>query len=454
MDYQGKLKEYLEERSITIGDTIECVSDSETYKGILMPSDESSAPDIVVIKLSNGYNVGIQLNERTQIKLIKKEGEKSREGRIGVPHDETKPVISILHTGGTIASKVDYRTGAVSALFTAEDILSLFPEIRDLANIRSRLIRNMWSDDMRFSHYNAMAEEIRKEIERGTDGVIITHGTDTMAYTSAALAFILEDLPIPVILVGAQRSSDRGSSDAATNLISAVSFIVNSNFAEVAICMHHNSEDTYCSILPACKTRKMHTSRRDAFRPIGERPWARIDLESGKIIFSRNDYKKKDKARQLKVIPLKEDIKVGILRIRTHMYPEEFEFYQKNYFNGVILEGTGLGHTPLYVIPGDEVTNIHKDIHEALEKLIESGCVVVMTSQTLYGRINMNVYSKGRDLQKLGVLGNNTDMLPETAFIKLAWLLSNFSVEKAKKLIGENLRGEISERVKANTFLI
>ena len=198
----------------------------------------------------------------------------------------------------------------------------------------------------------------------------------------------------------------------------------------------------------------MHTSRRDAFRPIGERPWARIDLESGKIIFSRNDYKKKDKARQLKVIPLKEDIKVGILRIRTHMYPEEFEFYQKNYFNGVILEGTGLGHTPLYVIPGDEVTNIHKDIHEALEKLIESGCVVVMTSQTLYGRINMNVYSKGRDLQKLGVLGNNTDMLPETAFIKLAWLLSNFSVEKAKKLIGENLRGEISERVKANTFLI
>ncbi len=172
--------------------------------------------------------------------------------------------ITILHTGGTLASKVS-KTGAVSAQYSAKDILNLYPEIKSLAKIDSKLVANMLSENMNFNHYNLLAKEIKKEIEKGVEGIIITHGTDTLHYTSSALSFILEDLPIPVILVGAQRSSDRGSSDASLNLISAINFITKTDFAEVAICMHSSMEDTSCSILPGTKTRKLHTSRRDAF---------------------------------------------------------------------------------------------------------------------------------------------------------------------------------------------
>jgi glutamyl-tRNA(Gln) amidotransferase subunit D len=319
----------------------------------------------------------------------------------------------------------------------------MFPEIRDKSNILSRLISNIWSEDLRFSHYNLMANEIKKDIDSGIDGIILTHGTDTLAYTAAALSFILENLPIPVILVGAQRSSDRPSSDSGVNLVSAVNFITNTDFSDVSICMHENTADDICDILPACKTRKMHTSRRDAFKAINDLPWARVSYQTGQIDFLKKDYNKRDTKAQINIRPLDEKVKVGILRTHTNMCPEQFSFYKDECFDGLVLEGTGLGHTP-----GQE---INASIFEALKNLTASGCVVVMTSSTVYGRIDMNVYDKGRDLQKIGVVGNGTDMLPETAFIKLSWLLSNYSKEDAKKLMAKNLRGEISTRTLINS---
>ncbi len=320
--------------------------------------------------------------------------------------------------------------------------MGMFPELVEMANIRSRLIRNMWSDDMRFSHYQLLAREVAKEIEKGCDGLIITHGTDTMHYTSAALSFMLQNLPIPVIIVGAQRSSDRPSSDAFLNLISAARFIVHSDYAGVAVCMHENISDNTCLILPGTKVRKMHTSRRDAFRPIDVTP---IAIVSDKIKFIKRDFMKKGK-RKLNLLTKMEE-KVGILKIHTNMSPEIFDFYSK--YKGVILEGTGLGHTPLHVV--DKETKIHEKIKNSIEKLCKKS-VVVMTSQTVYGRINMNVYDKGRDLQKLGVIPGG-DMTSETAFIKLAWLLGNYG-KKAKEMIGKNLVGEISDRTEMETFLV
>ncbi len=423
------------------GDLVKLKYDKGTAEGVLMPSSKEG---VVVIKLDNGYNIGIEKKKVESMTVIQKYSAKETPAK-PIAQKKGLPKISILHTGGTIASKVDYNTGGVIARFTPEEILAMFPELRDIANVESRLIRNMWSDDMRFAHYNLMAKEVEKEIKNGAEGVIITHGTDTLHYTSAALAFILQDLPIPVILVGAQRSSDRGSSDAATNLIAAARFITKTDFAEVALCMHKTESDDSFFILPATKTRKMHTSRRDTFRPINQLPWAIIEGE--KIIIIRKNYRKKSNSK-LKIMPIKENLKIAFLKMHPNMFAEEFECYKN--FDGLVLEGTGLGHAPISEI--DEFTKEHTKIRKAISELAKKMPVVV-SPQTIYGRIQINVYSPGRELQEMGVLGNYSDMTPETTFIKLAWLLSNYP-KQVKEMIVKNIVGEISERTEPEGFLL
>ena len=424
-------------------DIVEVVAFDGVYKGVLMPSSDSTK---IVLKLKSGYNVGLLRKHIKEIDIL--EHVKTSKATAAKKLVERKhlPVISILHTGGTIASEVDYTTGAVVARFTPEELVAKFPELEEIGNVRSRLIRNMFSEDIRFAHYNLLAKEIAKEISAGADGVIVTHGTDTMGYTAAALAFMLEHLSAPVVLVGSQRSSDRGSSDAAMNLICAAHFISKSNFAGVCVCMHEKIGDDFCSILPACKVRKMHTSRRDAFKAINSIPNAKVDM-NGNLEFVQTNYKRKSKEKVI-VRGFKENLRVGILKVHPNMHAQEFLSYKS--FDGLVLECIGLGHAPVNVI--DEQTKEHKKIFDAI-KFLSKNIPVVMTSQTIFGRVQMNVYSTGRMLQEIGVLGNYCDMLPETAFIKLAWLLSNYKKDDVKKMIGENLRGEISKRTQENEYL-
>ncbi|RLJ10060.1 MAG: Glu-tRNA(Gln) amidotransferase GatDE subunit D [Candidatus Aenigmatarchaeota archaeon] len=460
--YSKKLRLILQKKKIKIGDRVRLEFDDQVLEGLLMPKPNQGDPDALVIKLDNGYNIGIKWKDGINLSKSSSEEpeiiESEAEFELGKLHpkfrkkleyDPNKPTISILHTGGTIASVVDYNTGGVISRFTPQDLLHMFPEIFDIANIETRLVRNMWSEDMVFEHYRILAKEIEKEIRKGVRGIIIGHGTDTMHYTAAALSFIFEDLPVPVILVGAQRSSDRGSSDAGMNLICATRFIIDSDFSGVAICMHESPSDDFCFILPATKSRKCHTSRRDAFRPINDLPIARVDYKTGKIIMLRDDYKKFDPKRKPKIFN-KFEKKVGLLKIHPDMDPKIMEFYIHNGYKGLVLEGTGLGHTPGYKI--DEFTNGNRLFFEGLKKFIAKGGIIVMTSQCLWGRVNMNVYDKGIDLQNIGIIPGE-DMLPETAYIKLAWLLGNFSIEEAKKMIRENLRGEITTRTLPETFL-
>ncbi|MBL7147978.1 MAG: Glu-tRNA(Gln) amidotransferase subunit GatD [Nanoarchaeota archaeon] len=413
------------------GDTVEVVSD-KNFKGILMPSKDKN---IINLKLSSGYNIGIKSSNIKKINLIKKQIQKKKINK-EIKQNKNLPTISILHCGGTLASKISYETGAVSAKFSPEDILEMFPELQNLANINSKLVYNILSENIRFKHYNLIAKEIEKELKNKPKGIIITHGTDTLAYTSSALSFILEDLPIPVILVGSQRSSDRASSDSFLNLICATQFILNSDFGDVAICMHASMNDDKCFILPANKTKKLHSSRRDAFKPVNVNPYATVDKQ-GNIKFL-TEYKKVSDSK-LKLKPFK-DVKVGILKAHPNLTKEEILQY-KNY-KGLVIEGTGLGH--LSVESFDEYSKENEKVFNALKSL---KIPIVMTTQTIFGNINLNVYSTGR-LLKPFVQGNLTDMLTETAFIKLAWLLSNYP-KKVKELITKNLRGEITNRILA-----
>jgi len=426
---------------IDSGTTVSIKLQDEIIEGVFIHQKDN----FYFIKLPNGYNLGIKKRNIKEIKvkskkeiLIKKEKQVKQSSKL--------PKISILHTGGTIASKVDYKTGGVVAKFKPQEILSMFPELKKIAKINSKLIANIMSENMNFAHYNILAKEIQKEIKAGAKGIIITHGTDTLHYTSAALALILQNIKIPVLLVGAQRSSDRGSSDAAINLISAAIFIANTKSAGVMVCMNENQNDFNCLIMNSLKTRKMHTSRRDAFRPINIPPIARVNYKTKKIeIITKQKIPTKSQKFSLKLF--NENIKVGILKTYPGIKAELFSNFKD--YDGLILEGTGLGHIPL--VKFDKHTLENEKIHQALKKLTKP--IIAITSQCVYGRINTNVYSPGRTLQELGILGNQCDMTPETAYIKLAWLLSNYKKPEINELYSKNMAGEISSRTE-NIFLI
>ena len=438
--YSPEVESLLKSKKIRIGDRIRIIKKHVTYEGILMPRIKLGDTSCLVIKLDNGYNVGIRLEKGDKIKLVKRgKPIRFRPSKAAIKKEKGKPNISILGCGGTIASRIEYTTGAVFPAFSPADLLASFPSLKQIANISARKLFDLFSEDMTPEHWKIIAREVEKEVKKGNEGVVLMHGTDTMHYTSAALSFMLRDLPVPVVLVGAQRSSDRGSSDNWLNLTSAV-MAACSDIAEVMVCMHGTMNDTFCYLHPGTKVRKLHTSRRDAFQTVNSTPFAQVFPEKGKIIYLREDYRRRGK-RKLKVDD-KLDPDVCLLYIYPGIKPE---FVEKlgEFFHGVVIAGTGLGHVPCN--PGGD--KFAKSLVPALKSLIDSGIPVVIAPQTIFGRLNMNVYSTGRILQEIGVIGNLCDWLPEVAFVKLMWVLGHTKkMEEVRKLMLTNIAGEISER--------
>ena len=427
------------------GDSVKITTEKDTLEGILLPSFEKG---VILIKLKNGYNIGFTEKEIKKMEVLQGreqneedgKNEKKKEKQIETKKSYDFPTIAILHTGGTIASKVDYRTGGVATAFSPAELISLFPELVKIAHIESELIAQMWSDDLRFAHFTLIAQAIEKWVKKGVQGIIIGIGTDNLAVAAAAVSFMVEKSPVPILFVGAQRSSDRGSSDAAMNLICAAKFAAKTDFGGVGICMHGSSSDDNCSILPATKTDKLHSSRRDAFQPVNDEAIATVHYQTNEITFNKKEYQKRG---ELLIIKPKMEEKVGLLKIHVNMFPEQFSFFKG--YKGLVIEGTGLGHTPGQV--PNELCIIHKKMYPAIKEVIDSGCIVVMTTQCLFGGVNLQVYDKGRDLLELGVVSGK-DMLANTALVKLSWLLGNYSRTEAEKLMGLNLRGEINEKLR------
>ncbi len=417
-----------------VGEKIAFSFQGQQLTGVLLTVGERLS-----IKLDSGYNITAKPGELAGVKRVpvpaKRQARKApkKGAKTGLPR------IAILHTGGTIASRVDYSTGAVIAQVDADDLLELYPELSSLAELSTRFLGNLQSEMMRFGHWNLIARAVEEEVRKGVQGIIITHGTDTMHYTSAALAFALENVPVPVILVGSQRSSDRPSSDAAANLLCATAFIAHEGerFQGVGICMHASITDDSCVILPACRARKMHTSRRDAFQPINDEPHAVINYPALSVT-PLADYPRAQ--GDFRVLPFDEKLKVGLCFLHPQLHAQELLAYEK--FDGLVLALFGIGHAP--TMATDELNQEHTQVLAAIERLAKR-LPVVGASQTIYGRVNMNVYSPGRQLLAAGVLGQGCDCTPETAFVKLAWLLSHHKKELAQ-FYGENLRGECSER--------
>ena len=417
-----------------MGDFIKVDFESEILEGVIIKEDKN----YLTLKLKSGYNANL---DKTRIKILEKKSFKD----LGVKVNKNKnnnsglPKVTILHTGGTIASKIDYTTGAVSSKFTPEELLNLYPEFEEIVNIDAKMIGNMASDDMRFEHYNVMMKEIKLAIESGSIGVIISHGTDTMHYTSCALQYSLTELPVPVLLVGAQRSSDRASSDAFLNLKAAINFFIDNSKKELAyrrvgICMHENLSDDNFLILDGINAKKMHSSRRDAFKQINYLPYAKIS--KSKIEILRPDLCTILPKSKVSFTIFDSNLKIGFYKVHPHTFVQEIKSLL--IYDAVIVEATGLGHIP--ISHNDDFTKNHPLILEEFKNLIKKGTKIIAGVQTVYGMVDRDVYSPGRIFDNIGVYGNFMNLTTESLFMRTAYILSKDS-KHFDKLWKSNLEG-------------
>ena len=436
MAYEGYLKEFLEISNITVGDTIKVTKPGIEHEGMLLEKPDYSNENTLIVKLSNGYNIGINIKNAKIEKISEGNKPKIELDPVDKQIREDKDNLSILSTGGTVASVIDYKTGAVHPAFTADDLLRATPELVDYANINAKAIFNILSENMTPQYWKETAEAVYDEINNGADGIIIAHGTDTMHYTASALSFMI-DTPVPIVLTGAQRSSDRPSSDAFTNLMASV-VAAKSDIAEVSICMHSNEDDPTCDLHRGTRARKMHTSRRDTFTSINMNPLATI--ANGKITI--NDTEVKYTKRNEVKLALNNDLaeKVALVKMYPGIDPELIDIYTDKGYDGIVLEGTGLGHCS-------------DDIIEKIERATNEKIPVVMTSQCIFGRTNMNVYSSGRKLLHANVIPVS-DMIPETAYTKLSWAAGQTDdMDEIRKIMQSNLKGEMDTTLSQNYFI-
>ncbi|WP_136717207.1 Glu-tRNA(Gln) amidotransferase subunit GatD [Halorientalis salina] len=407
------------------GDRVRVDRADQTYEGVLLPS---STAENLVVKLESGYNVGID-REAAAVEVVESdvyavEDAQDTGGESEVEFDENLPTISLISTGGTIASTVDYRTGAVTAQFDAEDVLRAVPDLAGRANYRGRVVANILSENMTPEVWQDLADAVREEIEAGADGVVVMHGTDTMQFTASALAFML-DTPVPIVFTGSQRSADRPSSDNVMNAVCAVE-AAKADCAEVLVCMHAGESDDVCALHRGTRVRKNHTSRRDAFETVGSEPLGNVDYEREEVTFRRDHVERGE--QDLDLAPdLETDVE--LVKFTPGTSPAMLEAAAED-AEGVVIEGTGLGH-------------VNTDWIESIDALTDAGTAVVMTSQCLDGRVCDRVYDTGRDLLDAGVV-EGEDMLPGTAKVKLMWALAN--TEAVADAMQEPLAGEITDR--------
>ena len=422
--YKGKSLDFLKKNKVDVGNQVRVHSDL-TYLGILMPRYEYSDDSHIVLKLKNGYNVGLEIDKIKKIELESSPATK-KENMPKPKTDSALPKILLISTGGTIASKIDYRTGAVTPALTASELNATVPELSRIANIDTEVLFSEYSENLLPEHWIKIAEKLNSCARSEYRGIIVAHGTDTMQYTAAALAFSLSGFPKPVALVGSQRSSDRPSSDAALNLIAAVRFLVETDVTGVFVVMHNTSSDDEIACHWATRVRKNHTSKRNAFQTIGGSPAFIIQdnrIEKNKLFnLPKVEYSPK----------IKFDNRVALVKYYPGFEPKIMGYTISSGYKAIIFEGTGLGH-------------VGKIMYDAIEKAKKKGMFVGMTSQCIDGMVSMTVYDSGRDLLNLGVtpLGN---MIPETALVKAMWALAN-SKDSAEmnKIMKENIALEFSD---------
>ena len=436
--YKGESLEVFEKYDFRVWGKVKVTTTRGVFEGTVLPRSENDDDQHIVLKIITGYNIGINIKTITDIVELGYSKANYKIPEKAFPYSSDKPNVKLFGTGGTIASRLDYRTGAVIPAFSPGELYGAVPELADICNIETEKLFSVFSENMGPEQYIILAKAIEKEIEKGTDGIIIGHGTDTLHHTAAALTFMVQDPPVPIVLVGSQRSSDRPSSDAAMNLIHAAYTASKSDIAEVMVCMFGPTSDEYGFLHSGTRVRKMHSSYRSTFRTIGDTPIATVRRNSITKIKTDRKPRRSDKNVRVNAVF---NTKVSMLYYYPGMQPDVLDAMVDKGYKGIVIVGTGLGH-------------VNKLLYPAIERAAEKGVAIYMTLQTIWGYVNMFVYDTGRDLMSKGIVpaGN---MLPETAFIKLGWALGQTDdIEEVKRIMLTPVADEITPREPYDGYLV
>ena len=436
--YKGEGLEVLKKYNTRVWGQAVVETTRGTFTGTVLPRAENDDDQHIVLKIPTGYNVGIDIKTITGMKETgyKKANYKIPEKQF--PITKGLPNVKLFGTGGTIASRLDYRTGAVIPAFSPGELYGAVPELADICNLDTEKVFAVFSENMGPMQYKKLAVAIGKEIENGIDGIVIGHGTDTLHHTGAALTFMVQNSPVPIILVGSQRSSDRPSSDAALNLMHAMNAAGHSDIAEVLVCMFGPTSDEYGLLHKGTRVRKMHSSYRSTFRTIGDTPVAMVNRKEITPIHKEYNHRRKD--RNVTIKPYFSD-DVTMLYYYPGMKPNTLDALVDAGYKGVIIVGTGLGH-------------VNKELYPAIERAHARGVHMYMTLQTIWGYVHMFVYDTGRDMMAKGIIpaGN---MLPEVAWVKLSWILGQTEdPEEVKRMMLTPINDEITLREPYNGYLV
>jgi glutamyl-tRNA(Gln) amidotransferase subunit D len=443
--YSKKVKSFFLKNKIDVFDSVSFSVECTSFVGVILPDEKVEVSDVVMFKLVSGYNIGFYFDSICDlVKVGRVEVSGGVSSRDDLKFNKKMPKVSLVATGGTISSRVDYKTGGVYMLMDPNEILKTTPELADIVNLDTILSPfKVASEDMGPKDWVIIAELIADRFNAGDVGVIVTHGTDTLHFTAAALSFLLKDFKKPVALVGAQRSPDRGSFDGSLNLLCSAQYVV-SEMADTAVVMHGTMNDDYCLANKGTKVRKMHTSRRDAFRPINTLPIAKI-WSNGKIE-NLSQFRVRDDSVKASVCGSMYE-KVAIVSAYPGSDPGVIDYYVDKGYKGIILSASALGHVPGYT------RDLKKSWLPSIKKAISSGVFVGCASQTLYGRVHPHVYRLLIEMDSMGVVFLS-DMMVETAYVKLMWVLSmNKNLNKVKEMMLTNYVGEFNENLSREEFL-
>ncbi|PID80519.1 Glu-tRNA(Gln) amidotransferase GatDE subunit D [bacterium DOLZORAL124_64_63] len=436
--YRSPTLELLRRQEAPVWSQVTLHTDRGDFSGLILPRSETADAQHIVLKLETGYNIGIR---HDTVRKISVHGRKVANYQIPekeFPFDPVKPRVKLFGTGGTIASRLDYRTGAVIPAFSPGELYGSVPELADICNMETEKLYGVFSENMGPEQWIGTAEAVAAEIRKGVAGIVIGHGTDTMHHTAAALSFMLQDSPVPIVMVGSQRSSDRPSSDAAINLINSTRTAATSDIAEVMVCMFGPTSDKYGLLHRGTRVRKMHSSYRSTFRTLSDIPLGKID-ETGVTPF-RSDYKRRRDDRDITLKAVFDD-RVSLVYYYPNMKPDIIDSLVDNGYRGIVIAGTGLGH-------------VNKPLYPALDRARAAGVHVYMTVQTMWGYVQMYVYETGREIMELGVVPA-ANMLPEVAYVKLGWALGqSHDFEQVRRLMLAPVNGEITAREPHNGYLL